>query len=80
MKKVLETLLEVLVTDPKSIKVEEEKTDNNILLRVSVAKEDMGRVIGKDGKIIQALRSLLKVKAIKDGKRVEISLVEPAVA
>ena len=77
MKKILETLLSYLVTNPSSVNVEELDNGNNVTLTVKVAKEDMGRIIGKDGKIIQALRSLLKIKAIKEGKRVELTLAEP---
>ncbi len=77
MKKVLETILEYLVTDPKTTSVEEVENGDIVTLTIKVAKVDMGRVIGKEGKIIQALRNLLKIKAIKDGKRVELILAEP---
>ncbi len=79
MKKVLETILEYLVTDPKTTSVEEVENGDIVTLTIKVAKIDMGRVIGKEGKIIQALRNLLKIKAIKDGKRVELILAEPTV-
>lgn len=79
MKKVLETILDNLVTNPKTTSVEETDNGNTVTLTVKVAKEDMGRVIGKGGKIIQALRNLLKIKAIKVGKRVELTLAEPTV-
>jgi len=77
MKKVLETILEYLVTDPKTASVEEVENGDIVTLTIKVAKIDMGRVIGKEGKIIQALRNLLKIKAIKDGKRVELTIAEP---
>lgn len=77
MKKILETLLQYLVTDPKNASVEEVDNGNTVTLTIKVAKVDMGRVIGKEGKIIQALRNLLKVKAIKEGKRVELTIAEP---
>ena len=79
MKKVLETLLDNLVINPKTTSVEETDDGNTVTLTIKVAKEDMGRVIGKGGKIIQALRNLLKIKAIKEGKRVELTLAEPTV-
>ncbi|MCL5675800.1 MAG: KH domain-containing protein [Patescibacteria group bacterium] len=77
MKKVLETLLKNLVSQPEAVSINETDNGREVILEISAAKEDMGRIIGKEGKIIQALRNVLKIKAIKEGKRVEITLKEP---
>lgn len=77
MKQILQTLLEKLLDNPQKIKIEEEDDGANVRLKLEVAKVDMGKVIGKEGKVIQALRALLKIKAIKEGKRVDLTLVEP---
>lgn len=69
-------ILEAIVSKPEDIEVTIEETDGNYNVSVKVAKEDMGRVIGKGGKIIKAIRNLLKIRAIKAGERVNITLVE----
>lgn len=77
MKDLLFYIVKNLVTYPDDLKVEEEEQNNNVLLKLYVNKEDMGKVIGKEGKIIKAIRALLKVRAINEKKRVELQLVEP---
>lgn len=77
MKDLLLYIVKNLVTYPDDLKVEEEEQNNNVLLKLYVNKEDMGKIIGKEGKIIKAIRALLKVRAINEKKRVELQLVEP---
>ncbi|MBI3980712.1 KH domain-containing protein [Candidatus Microgenomates bacterium] len=77
MKDLLLYIVKNLVTYPDDLKVEEEEQNNNVLLKLYVNKEDMGKVIGKEGKIIKAIRTLLKVRAINEKKRVDLQLVEP---
>ena len=79
MKDLLLYIVKNLVSYPDDLKVEEEEQNNNVLLKLYVNKDDMGKVIGKEGKIIKAVRTLLKVRAINEKKRVELQLVEPSV-
>lgn len=74
MKELLEYLTKLVVKNPEKVAVEEEVTPDYTNLLLSVDQSDMGNVIGKGGKIIKSLRNLVKVKAIKDGKRVNIEL------
>lgn len=76
MKKALEFILSKIVDDPKKIKVDEIETNGVVNFTVTVAKEDMGKVIGKNGKVIKAIRNALKIPAIKQNKKIFISLTE----
>lgn len=75
MSEVLEIIAKNLVEKPEEVSVTEEtKEDGSILLKLSVAKEDMGKVIGKHGKIAKSIRSILKVAAIKNNKKVYVEI------
>ena len=74
MKELLEYLTKLVVKNPEKVAVEEEVTPDYTNLLLSVDQSDMGNVIGKGGKIIKSLRNLVKVKAIKEGKRVNVEL------
>jgi len=77
MKKLLKEMTQSLVEHPDDVAVEEEVDHSDMLmLKLKVHPEDMGRIIGKEGKIIQALRTLLRVAALKQGKRVHVELIE----
>lgn len=76
MKKLIEFLAKSLATEPDKVVVEEVVVDNRQIIKLSVANEDMGMIIGKSGRIIKAIRTLLKIKAIKENKRVYLELVE----
>jgi len=76
MKKALEFILSKIVDDPEKIKVEESENNGVVNFTVTVAKEDMGKVIGKNGKVIKAIRNVLKIPAIKQNKKIFISLSE----
>lgn len=77
MKELLEYLVKELVSKPKEVKItESEEEDGTIHLSLSVAPDDMGIVIGKDGKTITAIRSLVKTTAAKAGKKVFLELEE----
>ena len=54
----------------------EEVHDNEIVIKLSVAKEDMGKIIGKQGRIAKAIRTVVKAAAIKQNKRVTVDIVE----
>lgn len=71
-------LLEQIVSEPKKIKVEMSEVDQDtVKLVATVDPDDMGKVIGKGGKVIQAVRTLLGATAIKANKRVFFTLSEP---
>lgn len=76
MKDSLFYIVSSIVDNPKEVKVEEQEENGIVNFHISVAKEDMGRIIGRGGKIIRAIRNVMKIPAIKMGKRIEISLVE----
>lgn len=77
MKKLLLFLLERIVDNPKEISVSENESENGVVsLSVTVAKEDMGKVIGKEGKTIRAIRDVIKILALKQNKYVEVVLSE----
>jgi uncharacterized protein len=76
MKDLLSYILENILTDEEKFRVEEEATDGNILLTIHLQPESMGKVIGKGGKTINAIKNILKIKAIKDQVRVEVEVLE----
>jgi hypothetical protein len=76
MKKALSYIVSEIVDDPKQVEIKEEETEGVINFTVTVAKEDMGKIIGKNGKVIKAIRNVVKIPAIKQGKKIYISLSE----
>ncbi|HCR81389.1 MAG: hypothetical protein UY13_C0002G0521 [Candidatus Pacebacteria bacterium GW2011_GWB1_47_8] len=76
MKNFVEYLLVRLVDHPDDLFVEEEQTPEGLLIKIRVHSEDMGRVIGRGGKIIKAVRKLVQVKAAKDNLQVKVVLEE----
>lgn len=75
MKELLKTIARELVNNPEQVFIKEINQGGTVILELSVAKEDMGKVIGKKGKRAQAIRSVMKAKATKDGKRVVVDIV-----
>jgi hypothetical protein len=76
MKNFVEYLLVRLVDHPEELTVSEEETPEGLVIRIHVHVDDMGRVIGRAGKIIKAVRKLVQVKAAKDNLRVRVILDE----
>lgn len=76
MREMVEYIVKQIVDNPEEVKVEEIKTEKIILLEVSVAKEDMGKVIGKGGRMATALRTLLGAAAAKLKKRAVLEILE----
>ena len=76
MKDLLEFLARSLVDHPEQVRVEESETSDGVLLRLTVAKEDVGKVIGKQGRIARALRTVVKASAVKDGKQATVEIVD----
>lgn len=75
MKDLLTYILEQTVPEAQAT-VESEEDNGFIRLTVTVPQEYMGKIIGKGGKNISAIKNVLKIKAIKDGKKVEVDVVE----
>lgn len=76
MKKTLNYIIQSIVDEPESVRVDEDETDGMLNLVVSVAKDDMGKVIGKEGKVIRSIRNVMKIKAMKHDARINITLAE----
>lgn len=76
MKDALLFLVSSIVDNPKDVSVEEKEEEGIVTFTIKLAKEDIGKVIGKEGKVIRALRNAMKIKAIKENKRIQISLSE----
>jgi uncharacterized protein len=75
VKEFLEYVARSLVDDADAVEVEVEETDDEVALVLTVAQADMGRVIGRDGRIANAIRSLLRVMGARDGRHVELEIV-----
>jgi predicted RNA-binding protein YlqC (UPF0109 family) len=69
MKALVEYIARSIVNSPDSVVVTEEQNEQGITLKLQVADEDKGRVIGKQGRIAEAMRTLVRVKAAKAGTR-----------
>jgi uncharacterized protein len=77
MKELIEYIATSLVDDPTQVDVVQERYGSQVVLKLNVAKEDMGRIIGKSGRVASAMRVLLRVAAAEEGKRVTLDIVEP---
>lgn len=75
MKELVEYVAKSLVDDPSQVSVNEIPSGNSVVLELHVAPEDMGRVIGRNGRVANALRTLLRVLSAKQGKRVSLEIV-----
>jgi predicted RNA-binding protein YlqC (UPF0109 family) len=74
VKELIEFLARSLVDDPDAVEVEEEEEDGRVYYRLYVADDDMGKVIGKEGRIANALRTLLKVAAARSDTRAHLEI------
>ncbi len=77
MKALTEYIAKSLVDHPDEVAVDEIRHGDRVTLELSVAKDDMGRVIGKGGRVANAIRTLLRVAAERDGSQVTLDVVEP---
>jgi uncharacterized protein len=75
MKDLIEFIAKSLVEDPSQVTVSEVEGANSIIIELHVASEDMGRVIGRGGRVANSMRTLLRVVAAKEGKRVTLEIV-----
>lgn len=76
MKEVLELMITSLVENTKEVSIEEIADDKTITYKVKVSKEDMGRVIGKQGRVAKSIRTVMKSVSAKEGKKVNIDFVD----
>lgn len=76
MKNLLEYILIHLVQFPEDVQIEESQDDRGYLFTIIVNKEDIGRVIGKGGAVIHAIRNIGKIRAIKEGIRARITIAD----
>lgn len=75
MKEMLETIIKSLVTDQDAVSINEIEGEKSVIYEVRVAESDMGKVIGKDGKIANATRTIMKALAAKEEKRINIEFI-----
>ncbi len=75
MKELIEYVAKALVDNPSEVQVTEIIGATSVILELRVAQEDMGRIIGRSGRVANALRTLLRVMAAKQGKRVTLEIV-----
>ena len=71
----VEYVAKSLVDDPESVHVEETRDRDGVVLELHVAEDDMGKVIGRNGSVAKALRTLLKVTAARDGEPVQLEIL-----
>ena len=76
IKELVEVIAKALVDDPDAVEVTESEKHNEIVLELHVADHDMGRVIGRQGRIAKAIRSVLKAMGSKENKRVMLNIVD----
>ena len=75
MKELIEYIAKSIVDKPDEVRVTEETSEDGIILKLQVAPEDTGKVIGKEGRIAKAMRTLLRVAAIRKGTRATLEII-----
>ena len=75
MKQLVEVIAKALVDHPEKVNVEEKEEDCQTMLRLHVAEDDMGKVIGKQGRIAKAMRTVVKAAATREEKKVTVEIV-----
>jgi predicted RNA-binding protein YlqC (UPF0109 family) len=75
MKELIEYIARSLASKPEDVKVTEETEEDRVVLRLEVADEDKGKIIGRQGRVAQAMRVLLRVAALKSGTRAVLEIV-----
>ncbi len=76
MRDLVEFLVRALVEKPESVEVEEFEEDGDLVLEVSVAEEDLGRVIGRGGRIANAIRTVARAAGARDERRVVVDILD----
>ena len=77
MKDLIEYIAKSLVEHPDKVQVSESGGGSRVRIELSVAKDDMGRVIGRGGKVANSIRTLLRVAAEREGKQATLDVIEP---
>jgi hypothetical protein len=77
MRSLTDYIAKSLVDDPDSVVVTQNRQGNRVRLELKVSKDDMGRVIGKNGRVANAIRVLLRVAAEREGQQVTLDVLEP---
>ena len=75
MKELIEYIARSLVDHPEQVKVRQVEGETSVIFELQVAQEDMGKIIGKEGRIANAIRTLLKVAAAREGKRAVLEII-----
>lgn len=75
MKELVEYIAKSLVDDPSQVQVNEVAGSGSLIIELRVAPEDMGRIIGKNGRVVNAIRTLLRASAARQGKRVTLEII-----
>ena len=75
MKELVEYIAKSIASYPDDVKVTEEEEDGRVILRLEVAADDKGKVIGRQGRVAQSIRVLLRVAAVKEGTRAILEIV-----
>jgi len=76
MTELLEFLVRALVEDPEAVEVEELEEDGDLIYESSVAEDDLGRVIGKGGRVANAIRTVAKAAAVRLDRRVVVDILD----
>lgn len=76
MKDTLHFIVSSIVDNPDAVAIDEHEEDGIVIFTITVDPTDMGKVIGKEGKVIRSIRNIMKIKAMKFDKRIKISLAE----
>lgn len=75
MKELVEYIAKHIVNEPSQVVVTEEQGEDGTILKLTVAPDDKGRVIGKQGRVAQAMRTLIRVMAAREGKRATLEII-----
>ena len=75
LKQILTDIAKAIVDEPDAVTVIEEDNGNSVVLTLSVAAPDMGKVIGRNGRIAKAIRTVMKAAANADGKKVTVEII-----
>ena len=75
MKEALTTIINSLVTDTSAVSINEIEGEKSVIFEVKVAESDMGKIIGREGRIAQAIRTIMKALAAKENKKITIEFI-----
>jgi len=76
MRELVEMIARALVDNPEQVEVNQVEGEQSVIIELRVAPEDMGKVIGKQGRIAKSIRTIVKAAATRDSKRVVVEIIE----